>query len=317
VSDLDHPWKDVLDALLEAFLAFFFPTIHAAIDWSRPYEALDKELQQLLSESELGLRVADKLFKVWLQDGQEAWILIHVEIQNQRDPQFAKRMFTYNYRIYDRYDRPVLSLAVLGDEERHWRPDHFEYGMFGCRTGIAFRIAKLCDYAGQVAALEGSPNPFAAVVLAHVKTQETRSDPPSRRAWKFRLITSLYDRGWDGEQVRRLIKFLDWLMELPAELEEELSVELAEFEEERTMPYVSPMERIWEEKGRAKGRIEGEIKAKVEDLLELLALRYKTDVPAELEDHIRATADRAQLDAWFRVGVEASDLAEFRRLSRI
>jgi hypothetical protein len=309
VSDLDHPWKDVLDALLEAFLAFFFPTIHEVIDWSRPYEALDKELQQLLSESELGLRVADKLFKVWLQDGHEAWILIHVEIQNQRDPQFAKRMFTYNYRIYDRYDRPVLSLAVLGDEERHWRPDHFEYGMFGCRTGIAFLIAKLCDYAGQEPELEGNPNPFAAVVLAHLKTQETRADLPSRRAWKFRLITILYDRGWDGEQVRRLVKFLDWLMELPPELEEEFNVELAAFERERTMPYVTSFERI----GREKGRVE----AKVEYLLELLAVRFETAIPAELEERIRGTADRAQLDAWFRIGAKASDLAEFRRLSGI
>jgi hypothetical protein len=31
-----------------------------------------------------------------LKDGREAWILIHVEIQNQRDPGFAERMFVYN-----------------------------------------------------------------------------------------------------------------------------------------------------------------------------------------------------------------------------
>jgi hypothetical protein len=36
-----------------------------------------------------------------------------------------------------------------------------------------------------------------------------------------------------------------------------------------------------------------------------------------LEERIRATTDLAQLDAWFRTGVEASDLAEFRRLSGI
>ena len=110
-----------------------------------------------------------------------------------------------------------------------------------------------------------------------------------------------------------MIKFIDWIMELPAELEEELSVELAEFEKERTMPYVTSFERI----GREKGRAEGEIKAKVETLLELLALRFETAIPAELEERIRATTDRAQLDAWFRVGAKASDLADFRRLSGI
>ena len=80
MSDFDNPWKDVLEHFFRHFLEFFFPEAHAAIDWSRRYESLDKELQQIVSDSELGLRLADKLFKVWLQDGQEAWILIHVEI---------------------------------------------------------------------------------------------------------------------------------------------------------------------------------------------------------------------------------------------
>jgi len=112
MSDFDNPWKDVLEHFFHHFLAFFFPEAHAAIDWARNYESLDKELQQIVSESELGLRLADKLFKVWLKDGQEAWILIHVEIQNERDPGFAERMFVYNYRIYDRHRQPVISLAV-------------------------------------------------------------------------------------------------------------------------------------------------------------------------------------------------------------
>ena len=143
MTDYDNPWKDVLEHFFRQFLSFFFPEAHAAIDWSRNYESLDKELQQIVSESELGLRLADKLFKVWLMDGQEAWILIHIEIQNQRDPRFAERMFVYNYRIYDRYRQPVISLAVLGDEEPTWRPDRFTYGMFGCTTGIHFPIVKL------------------------------------------------------------------------------------------------------------------------------------------------------------------------------
>jgi hypothetical protein len=73
----------VLDHFFGPFLAFFFPEVHAAIDWSRPCEALDKELQQIMSESELGLRLADKLFKVWLKDGQEVWT------DPRRDPEPA------------------------------------------------------------------------------------------------------------------------------------------------------------------------------------------------------------------------------------
>jgi hypothetical protein len=309
MSDFDNPWKEVLEHFFGQFLAFFFPEAHAAIDWGRRYESLDKELQQIVSESELGLRLADKLFKVWLQDGQEAWILIHVEIQNQRDPAFAERMFVYNYRIYDRHRQPVISLAVMGDEEPAWRPDHFGYGMFGCTMGIRFPIVKLLDYASQAERLETAANPFAAVVLAHLKTRETRADPAARRSWKLRLIKSLYDRGLDGEQVRLLFKFLDAMVDLPEELEEALSLDLAEFEKERKMPYVSSIERIARERGKAEG--------KVETLLRLLTKRLGTLVPAELEAQIRSTSDLGRLDAWIDAGLEAADLADFRRMAGI
>ncbi len=309
MTDFDNPWKDVLEHFFRAFLAFFFPEAHAAIDWSRNYESLDKELQQIVSESELGLRLADMLFKVWLKDGRETWILIHVEIQNQRDRRFAERMFVYNYRIYDRYQKPVISLAVIGDEDPEWRPDQFGYGLFGCAMGIRFPIAKLLDYASRVAELETVQNSFAAVVLAHLKTQETRDNPASRRTWKFRLIKSLYDRGLGGEQVRLLFKFLDWIMVLPEELEEALSMDLAAFEKERTMPYVSSIERIALQKGK--------IEAKVETLLRLLTKRFKVALPEDVQAQIRSTSDPAKLDAWIDTSVEASDLEEFRRMCGI
>jgi Putative transposase, YhgA-like len=313
MSDFDNPWKDVLEHFFDLFLAFFFPDAHAAIDWDRNYESLDKELQQIVSESELGLRLADKLFKVWLKDGNEAWILIHVEIQNQRDPTFAERMFVYNYRIYDRHRQPVISLAVLGDEDSTWRPDQFGYGMFGCNVGIRFPIVKLLDYTSHAEQLETVANPFAAVVLAHLKTQETRADPKGRRTWKFRLIRTLYDRGLDGERVRLLFKFIDWLMDLPEKLEKELRVDLAAFEKERIMPYVSSIERI----AREEGKTEGKAEAKVEILVRLLAWRFSVALPEELEARIRSATDAVTIDAWIDASLEASDLADFRRMCAI
>jgi hypothetical protein len=48
MSDYDSPWKEALEAYFPLFLAFFFPEVHTAIDWSRGYELLDKELQQVV-----------------------------------------------------------------------------------------------------------------------------------------------------------------------------------------------------------------------------------------------------------------------------
>ena len=60
MTEYDSPWKEALDQYFERFLAFFFPEAHVAIDWSRRYESLDKELQQIVSDSELGLRLAGR-----------------------------------------------------------------------------------------------------------------------------------------------------------------------------------------------------------------------------------------------------------------
>jgi hypothetical protein len=131
------------------------------------------------------------------------------------------------------------------------------------------------------------------------------------------LIKSLYDRGLDGEQVRLLFKFLDAMLVLPRELEKALGQDVAEFERGRQMPYVSSIERIAREEGRAEGKAEGKAEAKVETLLRLLTKRLGPPVPAELEAHFRSTGDLAKLDAWIDAGLEAADLADFRRMAGI
>ena len=55
-------------------------------------------------------------------EGAEAWVLVHIEIQGDADADFAKRIYVYNYRIFDRYDRRTASLAVLTDDRPQWRP---------------------------------------------------------------------------------------------------------------------------------------------------------------------------------------------------
>jgi dolichol-phosphate mannosyltransferase len=82
----------------------------------------DKEFQQVVRAAEIGRRYVDKLVKVWTKEGVECWVLIHVEVQTTRDAEFPRRMYVYNFHVFDRYNRPVASLAVLADDEPDWRP---------------------------------------------------------------------------------------------------------------------------------------------------------------------------------------------------
>jgi hypothetical protein len=253
---LDSPWKEALQHFLPHFLAFLFPRLHAAINWERDYIALDKEFQQIVRDARVGKRLADKLFQVWRKNGKEAWLLIHVEIQGHAEARFPRRMFQYNYRCFERYHRRVISLAVLCDDRPEWRPGRFVYGGWGSRMGLIFPIAKVLNYATDQEALTKHDNPFAQVVLAHLKAMETRRDPLQRRQWKIQLVKGLYEHGWQAEDVRQLFRVIDWLMDLPKELQEGFREELYRYEEEKTMPYVTSVERLAKKEGRRESLLE-------------------------------------------------------------
>jgi len=53
-SDYDSPWKTIIERYFPEFMAFFFPKAHAAIDWTKGYTFLDKELQQVVRDAESG-----------------------------------------------------------------------------------------------------------------------------------------------------------------------------------------------------------------------------------------------------------------------
>ena len=131
IADYDNSWKQASELYFEQFILLCFADIYPLIDWRRGFQVLEQELQQIVGETESGKRLADKLFQVWLLDGSETWVLIHIEIQSQTESDFAKRMYQYNYRAFEKYDRPVISLAVLGDETNSWRPSVYEYSLDG------------------------------------------------------------------------------------------------------------------------------------------------------------------------------------------
>ena len=300
-ADYDSPWKEALDAYFESFLALLFPEVHAQLDWSRGYESLDKEFQQIVREAEVGRKYVDKLVKVWTKTGAECWVLIHVEVQSDRDAEFPLRMFVYHYRIFDRYNRAVASLAVLADDDPNWRPSEFRQDLFGCEVGLRFPAVKLLDFAAKDAELEASDNPFAKVVLAHLKARETRGDPSSRHVWKLRLIRGLYERGFTARDVRELFRVIDWLMELPPPLQDVFWQDMDKIQEEKRMPFITTPERVGHRRGLRTG-----IEA-------LLKVRFGEE-GLKLMPEIKEVYEEDQLQAIVKALETAVSLDEVRRL---
>ena len=248
-DEFDSPWKDILEAYFQDFMQFFFPQIHDDIDWSRGYDFLDQELRQVVRDAELGKRLADKLVKVWQRSGEETWVLAHIEIQNQEESKFSERIFVYYYRLRDKYNQKIASLAILGDERETWRPQPFQASLWGCEVSFRFPMIKLMDYEHRWAELESSRNPFAIAVMTHLKTKETRNDAQVRKDWKFRLTRRLYEQGYERQDILNLFRFIDWMLELPEGLKQAFRAELEQYEQEKQMPYVTSIEQMAEARG--------------------------------------------------------------------
>ena len=98
-TQADSAWKDILTVWFPEFMVFFYPELATEIDWSAGYESLDKELQTITTQAMLGNRFVDKLMKVKSCEGKELWVLLHIEIQGEKERDFEKRLFEYYYRL--------------------------------------------------------------------------------------------------------------------------------------------------------------------------------------------------------------------------
>ncbi len=107
------------------------------------------------------------------------------------------------------------------------------------RRPIHFLVVKLLDYRVNWSSLEGSDNPFATVVMAHLKALETRADDESRYHWKLALVKGLYERNYTRQDVLELFHFIDWVMSLPEGLAARFIETVIEFEGEKQMRYVT------------------------------------------------------------------------------
>ncbi len=308
-ADYDSPWKEILERYFKEFLEFFFPVAYEGIDWSKGYEFLDKELQQIVRDAELGRPLVDKLVKVYTTEGDEAWVVVHVEVQGQHETDFVKRMFVYYYRLFDRYNRDVVSLAVLADDRKTWRPKRFHKTRWGCEQRFTFPSVKLLDYAKQEDTLNTSRNPFAFVVLAYLKTRATRKHPDDRFQWKLRLFKLLYERGYNKQDILELTRFIDWIMILPEELASRFDKAIFQYEEEHRMQYITSFERH----GIQKGVQQGQLQASREAVEDILQVRFDP-VPESIIEVLQAIDDVAELKQLHREAVTVSTLEEFQMM---
>ena len=81
--------------------------------------------------------------------------------------------------------------------------------------------------------------------------------PNARAQAKFALIRRLYELGYSRVAVIDLFHFIDWVMRLPDDLDAAVWRQIQQLEKDKNVTYITSVERIGREAGRAEGLIDG------------------------------------------------------------
>jgi hypothetical protein len=225
VIDFDSNWKFLIIKYFYPFIDFFLPELYADLDTSRPPVFLDNELQTIWRSMKTGMKMTDKLVRVWLKNGEERLVLVHIEIQARFETLFSKRMFTMSYRILDKNQVHPVALAVFVDTPVPSEYNCYEDAIYGTKTRYEYNAYKIIDQI-EAELLKREDNLFSLVVLANLRTIQTKAKDKTekekaafdRLLFKKHLYNLVIERNFEPEVYFDLLHFIEYLMVLPEQL---------------------------------------------------------------------------------------------------
>jgi len=273
----DILWKGIIEDLFADFLRFFYSNADSLFDIDRGFEFLDKELGQLYPGVDIQhSKFVDKLVKVYKKDGAEEWLLIHIEVQGYHDKLFTRRMFTYFYRILDRFNKEVASIAIFTDNDQNYQPDRYEYNSLDTFNIFRFKTYKI---KGQdIAALEKSDNAFSIVVqTVLIALQKPDARPEDLLNLSVDLARRMFRKGFSKMKINCLLDFLKSYVYLDdKKMFLKFEIELDTLNNKiNTMGIRELVTQLIEERGIEIGMEKGQEKAKATMITNLL---LKTDL---------------------------------------
>ncbi|MCL6480036.1 MAG: Rpn family recombination-promoting nuclease/putative transposase, partial [Peptococcaceae bacterium] len=122
--DHDRLFKELLETFFVEFMELFFPEAARSIDLAQ----IKFLRQEIFTDVTAGEKhEVDILVETRLKD-EPGLILVHVEPQAYVQTDFNGRMFIYFSRLYEKYRRKILPVAVFSYDRVRDEPDSFELG---------------------------------------------------------------------------------------------------------------------------------------------------------------------------------------------
>lgn len=249
MTDHDRLFKELLSTFFIEFLELFIPDLARTIEPDSIRFLQQEYFADLTSGEE---KIIDLLVEV-RQAGGEMAFLVHLEAQASSESNFARRIFFYFARLYQKYLQRVYPIVVFSFDKPYREELHQHQVEFPTLKVLEFNFAAIQlnqlnwrDYLNQ-------PNPVAAALMS--KMQVAQGDRPKVKAECLRLLATLR---LDPARTRLISGFVDTYLRLNQQEEQVFQDELGKIESterEEIMEIVTS----WMEQGLERGRQETQV----------------------------------------------------------
>ncbi|MBB5354185.1 putative transposase/invertase (TIGR01784 family) [Anoxybacillus mongoliensis] len=239
--DHDRLFKELIQTFFEEFIILFFPTMHEHID----FQHVSFLSEELFTDVTAGEKYRVDLLVETKLKGEDSLIIVHIENQSYVQPSFPERMFIYFSRLFEKYRKHIVPIAVFSYDTIRDEPSTFTLQFpFGHVLNFHFFTVELRkqnwrNYIRQ-------DNPIAAALLSKMGYTESE-----RVELKKQFLRMLVRMELDEAKQRLLFGFFETYVKLSDEEERRLRSEVNEMEK------VLELMISYEQKALEKGREEG------------------------------------------------------------
>lgn len=121
-------------------------------------------------------------------------------------------MFTYFYRIYDKFERPITALAIFTDGDSLFHPNSYHLDFWDTSMIYRFRTFKVKNKKQEY--FNKHPNNPFSIILEAVWIELQKGKAIDRSKLKIGITKKLLQSGLPKQKIERLYRFIHYYIRL-------------------------------------------------------------------------------------------------------
>ena len=207
--------------------------------------------------------------------GEEAVVLVHLEPQSYPEKDFADRMFIYAARLYEKYRKLIVPIAVFSHRSKAVEPDSFRWEL-PFKEVLRFNYYALQLNKQDWRTFARSDNPVAAALLSSMGYRRKE-----RKAVYMAFLRMIFQSEQNPAKLSLIALLFDTYMQSTEVEQAEVEAEFIRIYPRKERALVELMGSI-QRRGYEKGLVEGKTEGKTEGKIEVASRMLEEGLPLEL-----------------------------------